>query len=179
MRCFPNFMVGWCLVLLQPATFLHFWISIVLILFQLLEEISAILLEKIMPLERKICWENNLLSLEAVDLLTLTLQRLRTNWLVHIKTGGFSYIFIFYLFIFIFIRSGKGHQFGGRRFIDVKGTQDWDFFWLRFWNLYYFFVSYVKILRFYQKKILIGPLLGEVWFFRVVLGLRRMKKFFE
>ncbi len=53
-----------------------------------------------------------------------------------------------------------------------KGTQDWDFFWLRFWNLYYFFVSYVKILRFYQKKFLIGPFWGEVRFFRVVLGLR-------
>ena len=57
----------------------------------------------------------------------------------------------------------------------VKGTQDWEFFWLRFWNLRYFFVSYVKILRFYKKKILIGPLLGEVRFFRVVLGLRGMK----
>jgi hypothetical protein len=33
-----------------------------------------------------------------------------------------------------------------------KGTKDWEFFWLRFWNLYYFFVSYVKILRFYPKK---------------------------
>ena len=62
---------------------------------------------------------------------------------------------------------------------SFKGTQDWDFFWLRFWNLYYFFISYVKILRFYQKKIFIGPLLGEVRFFRVVLGLRRMKKNFE
>ncbi len=51
-----------------------------------------------------------------------------------------------------------------------------SFFWLRFWNLYYFFVSYVKILRFYQKIFLIGLLLGEVRFFRVVLGLRRMKK---
>ncbi len=30
-----------------------------------------------------------------------------------------------------------------------------------------------------QKKILIGPLLGEVRFFRVVLGLRGMKKNFE
>ncbi len=29
-----------------------------------------------------------------------------------------------------------------------KGTQDWEFFWLRFWNLYFFVVSYVKILRF-------------------------------
>ncbi len=24
----------------------------------------------------------------------------------------------------------------------VKGTQDWEFFWLRFWILYYFIVSY-------------------------------------
>ncbi len=30
-----------------------------------------------------------------------------------------------------------------------------------------------------QKKNFIGPLLGEVRFFRVVLGLRRMKKNFE
>ncbi len=56
-----------------------------------------------------------------------------------------------------------------------KGTQDWEFFWLRFWNLRYFFVSYVKILRFYRKFFLIGPLLGEVRFFHVVLGLCRMK----
>ena len=62
---------------------------------------------------------------------------------------------------------------------DIKGTQDWEFFWLRFWNLRYFFVSYVKILRFYKKIFLIGPLLGEVRFFRVVLGLQGMKTFFE
>ena len=62
---------------------------------------------------------------------------------------------------------------------DIKGTQDWDFFLLRFWNLHYFFVTYVKILRFYQKKILIGLFLGEVRFFRVVLGLRGMEKHFE
>jgi hypothetical protein len=37
-------------------------------------------------------------------------------------------------------------------------------------------VGYVKILRFYKKKFLIGPLLGEAQFFRVVLGLRGMKK---
>jgi hypothetical protein len=55
-----------------------------------------------------------------------------------------------------------------------KGTQDSDFLWLRFGNLYYFFVNCVKILR-----LLIGPLLGEVRFFREVLGLRRMKKNFE
>ncbi len=60
-----------------------------------------------------------------------------------------------------------------------KGTQDWEFFWLRFWNLRYFFVSYVKILRFYKKFFLIGPLLGEVRFFRAVLGLRGIKKNFE
>ncbi len=57
-----------------------------------------------------------------------------------------------------------------------KGTQDWEFCWRRFWNLRYFFVSYVKILRLYKKKFLIGPLLGEVRLFRVVLGLRGMKK---
>ena len=50
----------------------------------------------------------------------------------------------------------------------IKGTQDWDFFWLRFWNLYYFFISYVKILRFYKKFFLIRPLLGEIRFFRLV-----------
>jgi hypothetical protein len=52
-------------------------------------------------------------------------------------------------------------------FPQFKGIQDWDFFWLRFWNLYYFFISYVKILRFY-KKIFIRPLLGEIRFFRLV-----------
>ncbi len=65
------------------------------------------------------------------------------------------------------------------RAAELKGTQDWEFFWLRFWNLRYFFVSYVKILRFYKKKFLIGPLLGEVRFFHVVLGLRGMRKNFE
>ncbi len=49
----------------------------------------------------------------------------------------------------------------------LKG-KDGDFFWLRFWNLYYFFISHVKILRFYQKNILIRPLLGEIRFFRLV-----------
>ncbi len=34
-------------------------------------------------------------------------------------------------------------------------------------------------LRFFNNKFLIGPLLGEVRFFRVVLGLRGMKKKFE
>ncbi len=52
--------------------------------------------------------------------------------------------------------------------VSVKGTQDWDFFWLRFWNLYYFFISYVKILRFYKKNFLIRPLLGVIRFFRLV-----------
>ncbi len=64
-------------------------------------------------------------------------------------------------------------------YMHIKGTQDWEFFWLRFWNLCYFFVSNVKILRLYKKNFLIGPLLGEVRFFRAVLGLRGMKKNFE
>jgi hypothetical protein len=37
----------------------------------------------------------------------------------------------------------------------------------------------VTILRFYQKKFLIRPLLGEVRFFRVVLRLSGLKKNFE
>ncbi len=44
--------------------------------------------------------------------------------------------------------------------------------------MYYFIVSYVKILRFCKKNFLIGPVLEEVGFFRVVLGLRGMKKNF-
>ncbi len=52
--------------------------------------------------------------------------------------------------------------------LSLKGTQDWEFFWLRFWNLYHFFISYVKILRFYKKNFLIRPFLGEIRFFRVV-----------
>ncbi len=36
-----------------------------------------------------------------------------------------------------------------------------------------------KYKDFTKKKILIGPSLGEVRFFRVVLGLRRIKKNFE
>jgi hypothetical protein len=45
--------------------------------------------------------------------------------------------------------------------ISIKGTQDWEFFWLRFWNLLYFFVSYVKILRFYKKNIWLGHYWGR------------------
>ena len=56
-----------------------------------------------------------------------------------------------------------------------QGTQDWDFFWFRFWNLYYFFDSYVKILRFKKKNFLIEPFWGEVRFFHVVLRLRGIK----
>jgi hypothetical protein len=46
----------------------------------------------------------------------------------------------------------------------LKGTQEWEFFWLRFWILYYFIVIYVKILRFCKKNFLIGPVLEEVRF---------------
>ncbi len=43
--------------------------------------------------------------------------------------------------------------------------------------MYYLFVSYVKILRFYPKKILIGSLLGEVRFFRAPRTTQKEKKF--
>ncbi len=42
----------------------------------------------------------------------------------------------------------------------LKGTQDWEFFWLRFWKLRHFFVSNVKILRFYKKKIFDWAIIG-------------------
>ncbi len=38
----------------------------------------------------------------------------------------------------------------------LKGTQEWEFFWLRFWILYYFIVSYVKILDFAKKTFWLG-----------------------
>jgi hypothetical protein len=74
---------------------------------------------------------------------------------------------------------GMGVWRGGFRKDDIKGTLEWKFLWLRFWILYYFIVSYVKILRFSKKNFLIGPVLEEVLFFRVVLGLRGMKKIFK
>jgi hypothetical protein len=46
-------------------------------------------------------------------------------------------------------------------------------------NFVLFIVSYVKIFRFCKKNFLIGPVLEEVRFFRVVLGLHGMKKNFE
>jgi hypothetical protein len=45
--------------------------------------------------------------------------------------------------------------------------------------LSYVIVSYAKIIRFWGKKFLIGPLWGELRLFRVVLRLRGMKKNFE
>jgi hypothetical protein len=60
-----------------------------------------------------------------------------------------------------------------------KGTQDWEFFWLRFWILSYFIVSYAWIKRFWWNNFLIGPLLGELRLFRAVLRLRAIKKIFE
>ncbi len=62
---------------------------------------------------------------------------------------------------------------------SFKGTLEWEFFWLRFWILSYFIVSYAKIIRFWGKNFWIGPSWGELRFFRVVLRLRGMKKFFE
>ncbi len=49
-----------------------------------------------------------------------------------------------------------------------KGTQGWEFFWLQFWILCHFIVSYAQILRFCKKHFLIRPLLGEIQLFRLV-----------
>jgi len=53
----------------------------------------------------------------------------------------------------------------------LKGTQDWDFFWLWFWNLYYFFISYVKKLRFYQKNFFDQAIIGGDTIFPLSLRL--------
>ncbi len=58
-----------------------------------------------------------------------------------------------------------------------KGTQEWDFFWLPFWNLYYFIVSYVKILKFCNKKLFDWASIGGGTIFP--RRLRGMKNFFE
>ncbi len=50
----------------------------------------------------------------------------------------------------------------------LKGTQDWEFFGLRIWILYYFIVSYAQILRFCKTFFLIGPWMGEIRLFRLV-----------
>jgi hypothetical protein len=86
-------------------------------------------------------------------------------------------------------KNGRSHNFEETDLWEIlarstcvnsfKGTQEWEFFWLRFWILYYFIVSYAKILRFCKKNFMIGPVLEEVRFFRVVPGLRGMKKIFE
>ncbi len=60
----------------------------------------------------------------------------------------------------------------------LKGTLEWEFFWLRFWILSYFIVTYAKMIRFWGKNFLIGPLWRELRLFRVVLRLRGMKKIF-
>ncbi len=48
-----------------------------------------------------------------------------------------------------------------RSSIALKGTQDWEFFWLRFWILCYFIGSYAQILRFCKKKIWSGHYWGR------------------
>ncbi len=61
------------------------------------------------------------------------------------------------------------------RHVALKGTQEWEFLWLRFWILYCFIASYAEKWRLCKKKFLIGPLWGEVGLFSVVLRLRGMK----
>jgi hypothetical protein len=43
---------------------------------------------------------------------------------------------------------------------QLKGTQDLEFFWLRFWFLCYFFVSFAQILRFCKKTFSVHATIG-------------------
>ncbi len=45
--------------------------------------------------------------------------------------------------------------------LEIKGTQAWEFFGLRYWNLYFFVVSYAEMLRFRLKKILLDHYWGR------------------
>ncbi len=47
------------------------------------------------------------------------------------------------------------------------GTQAWEFFGLRNWNLYFFVVSYAEMLRFRLKQVFVGLLLGKKGLFCV------------
>ncbi len=60
-----------------------------------------------------------------------------------------------------------------------KGTQAWEFFGLRYWNLYFFVVSYAEMLRFRLKKKFVGPLLGEIGLFCVYWDYAEWKKNFK
>jgi hypothetical protein len=46
----------------------------------------------------------------------------------------------------IYVNKGTKWNFLDLLFLSqiglIKGTQEWEFFWLRFWILYYFNVSY-------------------------------------
>ncbi len=116
--------------------------------------------------------------LQSLELgLPHSLTRMRERgWGVPIPTRGFT---LWYSYMY-FVRGGIQRHWGPC-FISLftkfganmeskflKGTQAGEFFWLRFWILYYFIVSYVQILRFCKKNFLIGPLLGEIQLFRLV-----------
>ncbi len=109
---------------------------------------------------RKIIAQNILLFLNSVVLIH-TLKNRKTIALLFFKIHRtavlvlFFYLLwwhwnfqkwphpVFYVLIFMLLYSTL------ERF---KGTQAWEFFGLRFWNLYFFVVSYAEMLRFCLKK---------------------------
>jgi hypothetical protein len=77
------------------------------------------------------------------------------------QQGPISKCLVVEIFSWMKAKLNKKRAEKGLNFVKTfKGTKDWDFFWLRFWNLYYFFVSYVKILRFYKKKFFDWAIIG-------------------
>jgi hypothetical protein len=60
--------------------------------------------------------------------------------------------------------------------LNIKGTQAWEFFGLRYWILYFFVDSYAEMLRFRLKKNFSGPLLGEIGLFCVYWDYAEWKK---
>ncbi len=60
-----------------------------------------------------------------------------------------------------------------------KGTQAWEYFALRYWNLYFFVVSYAEMLRFRLKKNFVGLFLGEIGLFCVYWDYAEWKIFWK
>ncbi len=94
--------------------------------------------------------------------------------LARIQVEGYAFVIcVFFLFFqtklqwFFVISIFQVEGFVLQIRVQLKGTQGWEFFGLRYWNLYFSVVSNAEMLRFRLKKNFVGPLLGEIWLFCV------------
>jgi hypothetical protein len=85
------------------------------------------------------------------------------------SAGGLGGYFLWSMHSWTVLK-GEWHKNPGRIRVpkQLQGTQDWEFFWLRFWILCYFIVSYAQILRFCKKTFFGQATIGEIQLFRLV-----------